>query len=159
MALSAIEKTIDQESSRQSISIGKTQILQSREKLAALEQTDRLLEERLDTLKAKDTSGLVVQEKRVQTDINSKKTVLAREKEELKEKKQKMQGSEKKLRQQLSLYQKSLASFLPALTAHATALPFSITPLQGMLDRSLKTSKPMPGFPCRISPIIALSTR
>ena len=135
---SMLKVMADQESVRRGITDGKARLLKRREELAALEQSDRLLEERLDTLKAKDTSGLVVQEKRVQTDIGSRKTALAREKEELKAKRQKMQSSEKKLKKQLTLYQKTLTSFLPALTSHATALPFSITALQGTLDQCVR---------------------
>jgi DNA repair exonuclease SbcCD ATPase subunit len=135
---SMLRVTEQQDVTRHNISAAKIRLLQRREALVALEQADRLLEERLDTLKAKDTSGLVVQEKRVQSDISEKESLLSLDKEELKKKKQKMQSSERKLRKQLGLYHKSLTVFLPALAAHATSLPFSISPLQGILDQCVR---------------------
>lgn len=117
------------------------QLRNSQGELATLERLDRDLEERLDTLKAKDTSGLVLQEKRIQADIGQQKATLAHETEELKKQKVSLTASEKLLSQQRDAFNRKMAGFLPALTSHATRLPFSIGALQQELDTIHRNSK------------------
>ncbi|MEA3470073.1 MAG: SbcC/MukB-like Walker B domain-containing protein [Thermodesulfobacteriota bacterium] len=114
---------------------GKEQLLRDRTTLTGLEKADRDFEERLDTLKAKDTSGLVLQEKRVQADMADKKRVLVQEKKALKAETDTLRNSKKELASQHDLYHKRLAGFLPGLTSRATSLPFSISTLQTELDQ------------------------
>lgn len=129
-------KTLSDEQQRVEGKVEQTRLhlLNSQGELAKLESLDRDLEERLDTLKTKDTGGLVMHEKRVQADIAKQKTILAKETEEFKKQNVSLTASEKLLTQQRDDFSKKMARFLPALTSHATRLPFSVGTLQQELD-------------------------
>ena len=135
-----IEK--EQQSLQQKILLGKEQLLRDQAELTSLDQADRIFEERLDTLKTKDTSGLVMQEKRIQANIAEQKIRLLQEKDELKSQTQQLSNSEKALRSQQNLYKKRLTGFLPELTSSATSLPFSISSLQTQLDQFTRAQDP-----------------
>lgn len=120
---------------KQKIQTGKEQLLHSKSELVSFERVDRDFEERLDTLKAKDISGLVIQEKRIQLDIATEKADLNKEKEKLKTEHSKWQHDEKLFAEQKKLFLKKLTLFIPALAKRATTLPFTISTLQNELDQ------------------------
>ena len=121
---------------KQKLEIGKEQLLHNKSELVSFERLDRDFEERLDTLKAKDTSGLVVQEKRIQLDIATEKADFNKEREKLKTEHSKWQHYEKLSTEQQKLFLKKLTLFIHALAKRATTLPFSISMLQNELDQS-----------------------
>jgi energy-coupling factor transporter ATP-binding protein EcfA2 len=126
--------TGEQESIQHRIQTGKEQLLQNKSERVSLERLDRDFEERLDTLKAKDTSGLVIQEKRIQLDITTEKAAFNQGKEKLNSEHSKWQHGDKQCIEQQKLFLKKLTSFIPALVKQAIKLPFSITTLQNELD-------------------------
>lgn len=127
--------TEEQETIEQKIQVGKGQILHNQSECVSFERLDRDLEERLDTLKAQDTSGLVIQEKRIQLDIATVKADLNKGKEQLKTERSTFQHDEKLSTEQQKLFLKKLTLFIPALARKATSLPFSISTLQNELDQ------------------------
>jgi DNA repair exonuclease SbcCD ATPase subunit len=120
---------------KQKLEIGKEQLLHNKSELVSFERLDRDFEERLDTLKAKDTSGLVVQEKRIQLDIATEKTDFNKEREKLKTEHSKWQHYEKMSTEQQKNFQKKCTLFIHALAKQATTLPFSLSMLQNELDQ------------------------
>ncbi|MBW2659902.1 MAG: hypothetical protein JRC87_10000 [Deltaproteobacteria bacterium] len=120
---------------KQKIETGKEQLLHNKSECISFERLDRDFEERLDTLKARDTSGLVVQEKRIQLDIATEKADLNKGKEKLKTEQSKWQHDEKLFAEQQKLFLNKLKLFIPALAKRATTLPFSISTLQNELDQ------------------------
>ena len=132
--LSINKITGEQESIQQKIQAGKEQLLHNKSERVSFERLDRDFEERLDTLKAKDTSGLVIQEKRIQLDLSTEKAAFNQSKEQLTSERSKWQHDEKQWLEQQNLFFKKLTSFIPALVKQAISLPFSITTLQNELD-------------------------
>jgi len=127
--------TIEQKSIQQEIQKGKEQLLQDKSKLVSFERIDRDFEERLDILKAKDTGGLVSQEKRIQLDITAEKIALNQAKETLKKERSGLRHDEKLSADQQKNFLKKLALFIPELARQATSLPFSLSTLQNVLDQ------------------------
>ena len=127
--------TEEQEAIQQKIQTAKEQLLYNKSELVSFERLDRDFEERLDTLKAKDTSGLVIQEKRIQLDIATEKADLNQGKEKFKSEQSKCQHDEKLFAEQQNLFLKKLTLFIPALAKRSITLPFSISTLKNELDQ------------------------
>ena len=119
----------------QRISDGEEQLLRDEEELAALARKERELEERLETLKAKDGSGLIFQEKRCQDELVEKKWFLEREAGEFQKQRTRLRKSEKESDRLRTQCMKMLSGCLLELAGRAVNLPFSVSRLQAELDR------------------------
>ena len=117
------------------IASGEEQLLRDEEKLAVLARKEREFEERLETLKAKDGSGLISQEKRCRGELVDKKGYLEREARELKKQRTRLRKSEKESDRLRAQCMKMLSEFLLELAARAVKLPFSVSRLQAELDQ------------------------
>ncbi len=117
------------------IATGEEQLLRDEEELAVLARKERELEKRLETLKARDGSGLILQEKQCQDELDDKKGILERETRELHKQRVRLRKCEKESERLRTQLEKMLAGFLPALAARAVHLPFSVSRLQAELDQ------------------------
>ncbi len=102
--------------------------------LAKLEQKSRELEERLQNLQAKDSSGLVRQEKNCQEETARKKIQLQQEQEKKSTIRVTLRKNEKEQDKVRDTLKKLLNKFLPELARQATSLPFPITEFQAKID-------------------------
>ncbi len=102
--------------------------------LTELEQKRREFEERLQNLQAKDSSGLVLQEKNCQEEIFRKKEQLQQEQKESSKIRRGLKKNEKERDKAESTFKKMLEKFLPELARYVTALPFSIIEFQAEIN-------------------------
>lgn len=102
--------------------------------LSELEQKSRELEERLQNLQAKDSLGLVRQEKNCQEEIARKKVQLQQERAERNTIRARLRVNEKERNTARENFKKLLNKLLPELARYATSLPFPITEFQAEID-------------------------
>jgi len=107
--------------------------------LADLDIINQELEERLNNLQARDSSGLVVQEKSSQYELVRKKKQLQQEQDECSKLRRELKKNEKELEQAHESFKKLLIKLLPELARYATSLPFPITVFQTEIDTLSRT--------------------
>lgn len=116
------------------ISEGEKQLLADQDQLTSMAREEAVLEDRLANLKAKDSSGLVLQEKNCRRELEHKKSSLALEKQRYKELENQLRTERKEYNQLHNDFQKLLTRLLPELASMSTSLPFSIQSLQAEID-------------------------
>ena len=102
--------------------------------LADLDKSNQELEERLHNLQAKDSSGLVAQEKSSQYELARKKKQLDQEKYECSRLKRELKTNEKELGLAHESLKKLLIKLQPELARYGASLPFPITAFQTEID-------------------------
>lgn len=117
------------------IAAKKLQLRLDQEQLDKLANAEIELEERLANLLAKDSSGLVRQEKDCQQKLEKNKNTLDKEEEKQKKLQAQLQGVTKENNLIRSNFEKLLTDLLPELAAKATSLPFSVTNLLTEIDQ------------------------
>lgn len=123
------QKVIEEKIAAKELQLGLDQ-----EQLKKLAAAENELEERLANLLAKDSSGLVRQEKSCQLELEQKKAAHNRQVKKQKELQDQLQGIQKENNLIRSDSQKLLTSLLPELAAKATSLPFSVANLLAEID-------------------------
>ncbi len=103
-------------------------------RLQALQRQDQQLHDRLADLKAKDSSGLVRQEKSCKAELKEKKGKLVVRDSRLQEEKKSLRLAEQELARQQKELTARLGTVLSECGRRARNLPFSITPLQQEAD-------------------------
>ncbi len=121
--------------------VSKQQLVDTQIHLTKLGRYDRELEARIATLNAKDSTGLVQQEKNYQAELAEKKASLEQEKLLLHQRQERLQRSDKERTTLYDHFHKMVARVLPDLAAWATKLSFSINSLLLELDTLNRSSE------------------
>ncbi len=111
------------------------QLATDQDALATLTQQEKDLEERLNNLQAKDSSGLVRQEKSCREELAGKQAELDLEKEQEKILKQHIQKNDKEQDQAQTNFLELVTRLLPELAKRSLSLPFSVSDLQTEIDQ------------------------
>ncbi len=125
-------------------------------KLEELEQENTSLEERLNVLLTKDSSGLVGREKRCRADLEQKERNLSEEQKEGKRLETDLKKHEKERKRQEENLTVMIKKLLPVIARRGAALPFGITGFQAELDRLGRTENFSTSTPPLAKQIVSL---